>query len=143
LSCRWGQVRLRLGLGLGLGLGFRSKLESIIVTLTLTLRRLCPAGTFGSSPGLDSPVCDGLCSEGYYCEQGSADPEQNDCGGVGVFCPLGSREPQVTTSVLGLDVRIKLYLSLSLSHSLSLFFSHSLSLLFKIAACLYRVLFSR
>ena len=38
------------------------------------VRRPCPQGTYGSSPGLSSSRCSGPCHAGYYCPQGSPSP---------------------------------------------------------------------
>jgi hypothetical protein len=54
----------------------------------------CPAGTYGSSSGLFSPSCSGLCQEGFYCPEGSISSQQHHCGSPSVFCPIGSKEPQ-------------------------------------------------
>jgi len=58
------------------------------------IRHLCPAGRFGSEPGMFSSHCSGLCSEGYFCKEGSTSEKQFKCGGIGMFCPLGSSAPQ-------------------------------------------------
>mmetsp|Transcript_3555 Transcript_3555/g.5536 ORF Transcript_3555/g.5536 Transcript_3555/m.5536 type:complete len:1103 (+) Transcript_3555:128-3436(+) len=58
------------------------------------VRRVCPAGRYGSSIGLSSPECSGVCEQGYYCPEASTSPRQYQCGADSVYCPLGSREPQ-------------------------------------------------
>lgn len=44
-------------------------------------RRLCPAGTFGVTPGLASPTCTGVCPAGNYCPEGTVEP---------IPCPAGT-----------------------------------------------------
>jgi hypothetical protein len=36
----------------------------------------CPAGRYGASAGLSSPLCSGLCRSGYYCPVGSVRSNQ-------------------------------------------------------------------
>jgi VCBS repeat-containing protein len=53
----------------------------------------CPAGSFGSTTAMASASCSGQCDAGYTCPAGSTSPRVQACGGVGVFCPLGSATP--------------------------------------------------
>ena len=53
----------------------------------------CPAGSYGSSEGLTSSECSGLCEAGYYCPAGSTSSTANDCGSVDKYCPAGSGSP--------------------------------------------------
>ena len=57
-------------------------------------RKNCPRGRYGASAGLSSSHCDGPCSEGYFCLEGSTSVRQFECGSVDKFCPLGSFAPQ-------------------------------------------------
>lgn len=58
-------------------------------------QQLCPPGTFGApgQTGLASASCSGQCQAGYWCGVGSTSPTQNQCGGVGVYCPTGASAP--------------------------------------------------
>ncbi|GBG23860.1 NACHT, LRR and PYD domains-containing protein 12 [Hondaea fermentalgiana] len=49
----------------------------------------CPSGTYGDEEGLDSPDCSGLCPEGQWCAEGTADPAATPCPG-GYYCPRGT-----------------------------------------------------
>ena len=49
----------------------------------------CPAGTYGSTTTLTSPVCTDVCTAGYYCLAGSTSATENECG-LGNYCPSGS-----------------------------------------------------
>jgi hypothetical protein len=52
------------------------------------IARLCPAGRYGSAPGMTAAECAGNCSAGYYCPAGSVSPTQTNCSdGPGSFCP--------------------------------------------------------
>ncbi|CBK23508.2 uncharacterized protein [Blastocystis hominis] len=53
----------------------------------------CPAGTYGSTEGLTTSECSGLCEAGYYCPPGSTNATANDCGSVDKYCPEGSGSP--------------------------------------------------
>ena len=57
------------------------------------VQKLCPAGVYGSDPGLATAACSGLCASGHYCPSGSTVPERFQCGGAHVFCPAGSSTP--------------------------------------------------
>lgn len=55
---------------------------------------VCPAGTYGSVPGLSSSSCSGPCRvPGYYCPVGSISPTMKYCGGDDVFCPSTTTAP--------------------------------------------------
>jgi hypothetical protein len=60
--------------------------------------KTCPAGRFGSTTGLLTNGCSGLCDAGYYCTAGSSSASKHACGGVGVFCAAGASSPTVVTS---------------------------------------------
>jgi len=59
------------------------------------LQYACPPGRFGSTEGLATRECTGPCAAGHYCEAGSTTPTQFVCGGVHVFCPVGSEAPEL------------------------------------------------
>ena len=64
------------------------------------MRRACPAGTFGAREASASPACDGVCSAGFFCPEGSNSPQARVCGPKGdpsVFCPAGSSTPTHAT----------------------------------------------
>ncbi|CAB1097353.1 unnamed protein product [Ectocarpus sp. CCAP 1310/34] len=58
----------------------------------------CPAGVFGASHGLSSPLCSGPCSMGFYCEPGSVSSRERACGGPSQMCPAGSGWPIMVDS---------------------------------------------
>lgn len=53
----------------------------------------CPGGSYGSSTGLTSSSCSGLCSAGFYCPPGSSVHTAYTCGGANKYCPEGSSAP--------------------------------------------------
>ena len=62
----------------------------------------CAAGSYGETPLQRDVECSGMCDVGYWCEEGSTDPQQHECGeglpasGVlksAVYCPQGSTAP--------------------------------------------------
>lgn len=60
--------------------------------------KTCAAGRYSSgtnqiSQKLLAAQCDGLCSPGYYCLEGSTSPIQFPCGDIKYFCPEGSPKP--------------------------------------------------
>lgn len=56
----------------------------------------CAPGSFGSTYGLTSSACSGLCSAGYICSAASPSSVQMPCGlGPEVYCPVGSYAAQV------------------------------------------------
>lgn len=59
--------------------------------------QLCPGGTYGVRPGLESSTCSGKCSAGYFCPDGSTSPYQNHCGTSVFYCPQGSAMRQRLT----------------------------------------------
>ncbi|DAZ95639.1 TPA: hypothetical protein N0F65_002268 [Lagenidium giganteum] len=50
----------------------------------------CPAGTYSQNGLFCSP-----CLPGYWCEDGSPDPKQHECGADDLYCPLGSDSASV------------------------------------------------
>lgn len=54
------------------------------------VRYRCPAGRYGATVGMSLQSCTGECSEGYYCPEGSVEPQQFKCGTDDVYCPAGS-----------------------------------------------------
>jgi len=52
----------------------------------------CPAGTFGTVPGLRDSACSGFCAPGHYCPQGSVSATQQACpaGRFGTHSGLGN-----------------------------------------------------
>lgn len=54
----------------------------------------CPAGRYGDSPFLATPLCDRACPSGYYCGVGTTLKTAAPCGNVSVYCPEGSSVPQ-------------------------------------------------
>ena len=57
------------------------------------LRSMCPPGRYGTSYGLSSSNCSGVCKEGYYCPQGSTLATQLPCGDPSLFCLEGVWKP--------------------------------------------------
>ena len=49
----------------------------------------CPAGRFGSTSDLVDAACSGPCFAGYYCDEGSSNPKQHECGSADAYCPEG------------------------------------------------------
>lgn len=58
------------------------------------VKRACPAGRFGSAPGLSSPECSGHCKAGFFCPEGSVSATETPCGLPGTYCPAGSGSPR-------------------------------------------------
>jgi hypothetical protein len=61
------------------------------------VRYLCPYGRYGSTTGLSSPLCSGVCADGYLCPNGSVVAMSDPCpigsyciGGFQYFCPAGT-----------------------------------------------------
>lgn len=54
--------------------------------------KLCAAGRYGDTQAQDA-YCSGLCSPGYFCQEGSTNSTPQACGSVHVFCPAGSPFP--------------------------------------------------
>lgn len=57
------------------------------------IKKLCPAGRYGSNVQNIDPLCTGLCLAGYWCPEGSIKNTQEKCGKVNSFCPEGSAKP--------------------------------------------------
>lgn len=57
------------------------------------IQRLCPAGTYGSTFGLQFPNCTGNCAPGYYCPEGSISATEIMCGDPSRYCPGSSPRP--------------------------------------------------
>lgn len=55
----------------------------------------CPGGTIGDITYLETPTCNGLCPEGYYCPIGSS--KGIPCGSKegNEYCPQGSNTPLI------------------------------------------------
>ncbi len=53
----------------------------------------CTGGVYGATARLTSSQCSGSCPAGFYCPGRTADPIP--CGNRTVYCPLGSRSPQL------------------------------------------------
>ena len=52
---------------------------------------VCPAGYYGSNPGMFSLTCSGPCRvPGFYCPAGSTVPTMLACGGDDRYCPGGA-----------------------------------------------------
>ncbi|MCQ2957481.1 MAG: hypothetical protein MJ180_01110 [Candidatus Gastranaerophilales bacterium] len=62
----------------------------------------CPCGTFGQTTGLATYACSGQCPIGYYCPQGTSNPQAHICH-AGQSCHIGTCEPDTcafpTTSI--------------------------------------------
>ena len=61
----------------------------------------CPAGRY-SENGSPSSLCDGFCSAGYYCLEGSVSPRQHSCP-PGVY----GDEGMVDSYCLGIYIHIQ------------------------------------
>ena len=76
------------------------------------VRSKCPAGRYGSTAGLNSALCSGVCQAGHYCPIGSVSATANKCGasthftnsttgekeaqdrgGAALYCPEGTGMP--------------------------------------------------
>jgi len=55
----------------------------------LTAAKECPAGRYGSTPGLITPNCSGPCAQGYICPPGSSVNNVIPCP-AGMYCVTGS-----------------------------------------------------
>jgi len=62
------------------------------------VRRKCPAGVFGSSPGLTSKACDGPCAPGHYCPEGSTSEFQMRCPAGRFGAPVDDAGSVVATN---------------------------------------------
>ena len=58
----------------------------------------CPARHYGSSKGLSSSECSGLCKAGYYCPVASISGREHTCDITRSdrYCPEGSARPLAT-----------------------------------------------
>lgn len=56
-------------------------------------RYRCPAGRYGALRREQSPLCQGMCKPGYYCEQSSISPYSHPCGSAHKICSEGSPTP--------------------------------------------------
>ena len=78
------------------------------------IRYKCPLGSYGSTSGLFTKTCSGLCHAGYLCPLNSTSAEQEQCGvDARVYCPQGSYEPIVVPAgyySLGDDVTTRQYI---------------------------------
>lgn len=52
---------------------------------------------FGSTPGLSSFNCSGICDAGYFCPPASSNGQAVSCGSVSVYCPSQSSQPLIVT----------------------------------------------
>ena len=59
------------------------------------VRHPCEAGSFGETLGLSHKACSGSCLGGYFCLAASPSRHQHPCGNVTVYCPEGSKIPQL------------------------------------------------
>ena len=59
------------------------------------VRHPCEAGSFGETLGLSHKACSGSCLGGYFCLAASPSRHQHPCGNVTVYCPEGSKFPQL------------------------------------------------
>ena len=57
------------------------------------IRHLCPGGRYGSTTQSITPTCDGPCTIGWFCPEGSIIATEHVCGPSNVFCPASSSAP--------------------------------------------------
>ncbi|TYZ57690.1 hypothetical protein PybrP1_008537 [[Pythium] brassicae (nom. inval.)] len=57
------------------------------------VKRLCPAGVYGSTLGLASAACTAPCPAGYFCPVGASDATAHPCSAKYAFCRQGSARP--------------------------------------------------
>ena len=57
------------------------------------LRFKCPRGRYGALTQETRPLCQGVCTKGYFCLQSSTSPMSFLCGGAEFICPEGSYIP--------------------------------------------------
>jgi hypothetical protein len=57
------------------------------------LRYKCPPGRYGALTQETRPLCEGVCTQGYYCLQSSTSPMSYPCGAAKYICPEGSYAP--------------------------------------------------
>lgn len=64
----------------------------------------CPAGRYGSTTGLSTSACSGICTAGYHCPKGSISATQEPCAPPGDpnpaswYCAAGKNRQQITSS---------------------------------------------
>lgn len=60
---------------------------------------LCyPAGRYGAEGDVNTnQSCSGPCSAGYWCAEGSFDPQANECGSNAFYCPENSETPTLVS----------------------------------------------
>ena len=77
---------------------------------------ICPAGRYGAYGGHGDNGCTGYCRTGYYCPAGSTNDSAVPCGGISVYCPIGSPLPvPVSRGFYSTDGQINLRESQTLS----------------------------
>lgn len=59
------------------------------------LRYKCPPGRYGALTQETRPLCEGVCTQGYYCLQSSTSPMSYPCGDAKYICPEGSYAPTI------------------------------------------------
>lgn len=57
------------------------------------LRFKCPPGRYGALTQETRPLCEGVCTQGFYCLESSTSPTSYPCGGAKWICPEGSHTP--------------------------------------------------
>lgn len=57
------------------------------------LRYKCPRGYYGALTQETRPLCEGVCTQGYYCLESSTSPTSYPCGGAQWICPERSHTP--------------------------------------------------
>jgi hypothetical protein len=67
------------------------------------IKRQCPAGTFGTSTGLTTANCDGLCERGFFCPPGSTSKQQLACGEAFAYSDAINTFHEQTAEAPGFD----------------------------------------
>jgi hypothetical protein len=57
------------------------------------LRFKCPHGRYGALTQETRPLCEGVCTQGYFCLESSTSPMSFPCGAAKFICPEGSYTP--------------------------------------------------
>ena len=57
------------------------------------LRYKCPPGRWGALTQETRPLCEGVCTQGFYCLESSTSPTSYPCGGAKWICPEGAWAP--------------------------------------------------
>lgn len=57
------------------------------------LRFKCPPGRYGALTQETRSLCEGVCTQGYYCLQSSTSPMSFPCGAAKFICPEGAYAP--------------------------------------------------